>query len=379
MDFAPHVYIIGLVCFVLILAIWVFSALKRGPRKTPPVEKQKFTLDRHKQNPVVSPRPHNEWEANGTLNPAVVADTKGKVHLLYRSVGSDGLSQIGHAKSNDGYNFDTRSSFPVYQPESGLPQPEDVSTPATYNQAIYTSGGGWGGFEDPRAVVIDDYVYMTYINFAGWDSVRIGLTSLKITDLEEGRWNWKKPKFLSPANQVNKNWLLFPEKINGKYAILHGLSPKILVDYLDDINDFISIKEIKSAPQHHGRGYEDPSRAMYWDNWVKGGGPPPIKTEQGWLLLYHALDKRDPGKYKLGAMLLDLNDPTKMLYRSPKPILEPDMPYENDGKPGVVYATGTLIKEGNLVIYYGGGDKHICIAQTPLNQLLTWLTTYGKI
>jgi predicted GH43/DUF377 family glycosyl hydrolase len=78
-------------------------------------------------------------------------------------------------------------------------------------------------------------------------------------------------------------------------------------------------------------------------------------------------------------MLLDLHDPTKILYRSPSPILSPDMPYENDGKPGVVYATGMVIKDGILHIYYGGGDKHVCQSETPLKPLLDWLVEYGKV
>ncbi len=122
-----------------------------------------------------------------------------------------------------------------------------------------------------------------------------------------------------------------------------------------------------------------PGRAEYWDTSMRGAGAPPIKTDRGWLLLYHAMDKRDPNRYKLGAMLLDLTDPTRILYRSPSPILEPEMPYENDGKPGVVYASGTAVIEGILYVYYGGGDKHVCVAETNLRALLDWLTTYGKV
>ena len=72
-------------------------------------------------------------------------------------------------------------------------------------------------------------------------------------------------------------------------------------------------------------------------------------------------------------------EPTKILYRSHEPILEPDMPYENDWKPGVVYASGSLIIGNDLVVYYGGGDKHVCVAKTPLKPLLDWLVTYGKV
>ena len=99
----------------------------------------------------------------------------------------------------------------------------------------------------------------------------------------------------------------------------------------------------------------------------------------GWLLLYHAIDSREPHKYKLGAMILSAEDPTKILYRSPRPILAPDMHYENDGKPGVIYASGAVVKDGELYVYYGGGDKYVCSAHTPMRELLNWLKNYGKV
>ena len=196
-------------------------------------------------------------------------------------------------------------------------------------------------------------------------------------DLKKGHWNWKKPRLISSPDQVNKNWVLFPEKINGKFAILHSLSPNIKIDYLDEIYDEKSTKFIKSIPPSGGR-------PDYWDNWVRGAGPPPVRTDIGWLLLYHAMDKNDPNKYKLGCMILDINDPTIIIYRSPLPILEPDMHYENDWKPGVIYASGALIVDSpagdkDLVVYYGGGDKYVCVAKTPLKTLLDWMVQYGKV
>ncbi|HRH27097.1 MAG TPA: glycosidase, partial [Parcubacteria group bacterium] len=71
----------------------------------------------------------------------------------------------------------------------------------------------------------------------------------------------------------------------------------------------------------------------------------------------------------------DHNDPTKVLYRSQHPILSPDMHYENDGKPGVVYASGTIVRGDDLYVYYGGGDKVVCVATTPLSKLLKYLKT----
>lgn len=370
-DYSPFVIaFFSLAIAVAIGVTWyLFYTWKRGSSKK---QRTDHKVQRHHANPVMSPRPHQEWEANGTFNPAAVEDDAGRVHLLYRAIGADGLSHIGHASSPDGVTFDRRSSFPVYQPDIEEKRPGDSKPtgPTEYNPTLYYSGGGWGGHEDPRAVQIDGRVYMTYTAFQGWDSVRIALTSIDLKDLKKERWNWKKPKLISPPGEVHKNWVLFPEKINGKFAILHAVSPQILIDYVDNIDDPHPLKHIKSKPPKGGR-------EGHWDNWMRGAGAPPLRTDLGWLLLYHAMDKRDPNKYKLGVMILDINDPTRVLYRSPGPVLSPEACYENDGKPGVVYASGALIRDGQLHVYYGGGDKHVCVAKTPLKGLLDWMVTYG--
>ncbi len=361
--------------FILCVALFIYLGIVIRDRITSKTGKLRYFLERHHTNPVMSPRPHNEWETNGTFNPAAIEDNDGEIHLLYRSIGQDGISQIGHARSQDGLNFNAnRSSFPVFQPdtEPNNPKKDPGVDQPFYDPQLYYSGGSWGGFEDPRAVKIGNRIYMTYVAFQGWSSVRIALTSISEKDLRQGRWDWKKPLYLSPDGEVNKNWVLFPEKINGKFAILHSITPKILIDYVKNLDNAYSAPKVKS---HGPRG----GREKYWDNWMRGAGPPPLRTDIGWLLLYHAMDKNDPNKYKLGAMILDIDNPTKILYRSPEPILSPEMPYENDGKPGVVYASGSVIKNGNLFVYYGGGDKHVCVAQTPLNQLLDWLVHYGKV
>lgn len=104
---------------------------------------------------------------------------------------------------------------------------------------------------------------------------------------------------------------------------------------------------------------------------MRGAGAPPMKTKYGWLVLYHAMDRRDPDRYKVGAMILDLNDPTKVLYRTSRPILEPVESYENQGfKSGVVYACGAVVKDGELLVYYGGADSVACVAKTNLNKFL---------
>lgn len=353
----------AIIIFLFIILFLLEDTLRRVSRII------HFPLSRVANNPILTPHELNDWETHSVFNPGALVDDEGIVHLLYRAIGLDGLSKIGHAESKDGKKFERKYGFPVYSKNHTV---NDRRTPEekVFNPSLYASGGGWGGCEDPRAVRIDDRVYMSYTAFEGWHSVRIALTSIGLEDLKKGRWNWKKPLLLSRPGTVEKNWVLFPEKINGKFAVLHSISPNIRIDYVEEFGRrFI---DSQNSPTRGGR-------ENHWDNWMRGAAAPPIKTDRGWLLLYHAMDRNDPDKYKLGAMILDLEDPTKILYRSPAPILSPEMHYENDWKPGVVYASGAVVIGDDLHVYYGGGDKFICAAHANLNELLNWLTVYGKV
>ena len=367
-------FLIEVIWIAVAFIIVVYAAYAVLVKKTIGRRRHKrFDLARHNNNPILSPQFHREWESEGAFNPGAVKDDEDNVHLFYRALGADGISRIGHAIAHDGRVIRDRSPYPIYEPAQTKPEIPDTATPRKYDPLVYISGGGWGGAEDPRVVRIGDRVYMTYTAFGGWSNMRIGLTSISMKDLKNRIWRWKRPILISPPGRRDKNWVLFPEKINGKYAILHSLAPRVMVAYVDHPE---MVPKIQSSRDHGGYGINDKSRETFWDKTMKGAGTPPIKTSIGWLILYHAIEDN---QYKVGAMILDLNDPTKILYRSPEPILSPDMPYENDGKPGVVYATGAVVKDGKLFVYYGGGDKHTCVAETQLDPLLTWLMTYGKV
>jgi beta-1,2-mannobiose phosphorylase / 1,2-beta-oligomannan phosphorylase len=331
---------------------------------TPHPVKEKVYLKRHTKNPIIAPHDLNEWENEAVFNPAAIYDG-GRVHLLYRAIGRSGISVLGYASSEDGFDFTDRLDHPVFEPidDYGTPDPKADTGSRYYNPLLYTSGGGWSGCEDPRAVKIGKRIYVTYLAFGGWNSMRLALTSIGERDLHNRRWKWTKPQFISPPGQVHKNWVLFPEKVNGKFAVLHSISPDIKIHYANSLREFDGETFIKSSAPRGGR-------LAYWDTKVRGVGPPPLKTKLGWLILYHANDAFDPHKYKLGAMILDSKDPQKVIYRTSHPILCPDMHYENDGKPGVVYASGAVIKDDKLLVYYGGGDKVVCVASAPLTEFL---------
>jgi predicted GH43/DUF377 family glycosyl hydrolase len=336
-----------------------------------PIAKSHAPIEKHPQNPIIEPRTHVSWESKAAFNPGAV-EAGGKIHLLYRAIGDQDISVVGYAALHDGVNIHDRADEPAYIPRLASTKAQRTVPRALPNGAYSSGGGGWGGSEDPRATRLEDNIYLTYTAFDGWGSVRVTLASISVKDFLEKRWNWSEPIPLSPPGEVHKNWVLFPEKIHGKYAILHSVSPKVLVDYIDDLDEFQrEDRSIKSNyDRHSGTGG--------WDDWVRGIGPPPIKTKDGWLLLYHAMDTRDPNRYKLGAMLVDLDDPTKILYRAQSPILEPEEWYENTGwKSGVVYCCGAVVKDGTLFIYYGGADSVVCVATADIDKFLDHLKKYG--
>ncbi|MGH7174831.1 MAG: hypothetical protein ACREGR_00535 [Minisyncoccia bacterium] len=312
-------------------------------------------------NPVLSPGNHL-WQAEAVMNPAA-AVIGGRVHLIYRAVGSDGLSRFGYASSPNGIAFDDRLSYPAYvctSPQTGDPRLRH------YSPVLYPSGGSWGGCEDPRMVVIDGRVYVTFNLFENWQ-LRVGYITMSAEDFSAKRfYQWEGPFVLSHGAR-DKNWVLFPQKFAGKFAVLHsiiGENPeRIRIEYIEDL------KQLKKRRFESPDPQQVPDQTIAWHVHVRSAGPPPLKTDKGWLVFYHAHEASD-GHYKLGAMLLDLADPSKVIARATHPVLEPLAWYENEGKPGIVYACGAVIQGDLLYLYYGGADKVVCVAFAPLAPFL---------
>jgi predicted GH43/DUF377 family glycosyl hydrolase len=141
---------------------------------------------------------------------------------LYRAVGDDWVSRFGYASSEDGFRVDERFPTPVYEraPAAG---PFKSSSP---------SGGGYYGCEDPRLVELEGRVYMTY-NAFGPEELRVGLTSISVEDFLNKRWS--SEKLITPPGEAHKNFVIFPERIGGRVAILHSISPKISIAYFEDL------------------------------------------------------------------------------------------------------------------------------------------------
>jgi len=354
-------------------------ALKRKTETVP-------VLGRFDGNPILEPEPRHWWESKAAFNPGAIYE-QGKVHIVYRAIGDSDVSVLGYASSIDGFHIDERLDKPVYVPRepfegAGLVYPTVTNPEVTYVSAeddeeeennYVSGGGGWGGCEDPRLTRIDDTVYMTYVAFDGYSPPRVALTSIHIDDFLARNWQWQKPVLMSPPGVVDKNACILPEKIKSKYVVFHRIFPDILIDFVDDLDFDGSTRWLKGE-------FKIRPRAAYWDSRKVGAGAPPIKTKDGWLLIYQAVGERDPGRYKIGAMLLDLKDPARVLARLGEPILEPQVSYENEGwKTGVIYPCGAVVIKDRLLVYYGGADKVTCVASVKLDELLNRLVGVREV
>ncbi len=318
-------------------------------------------------NPILAPDPAHVWESQAVFNPTAIYEDE-KVHLLYRAVGHHWTSSFGYASSNDGIHIDNKSALPAYIPRKPF---EGAGVQADPN-SLFNSGPGNGGCEDPRLTRIEDKVYLTYVAYNGVTGPRVALSSIKTSDFLAQNWNWSEPALISRPDVIDKNACIFPEKIGGKYAIMHRVFPNILIDFVDTL-DFDGNTFLKGE-------YRIVPRRMGWDSRKVGAGPAPLRTPYGWLLIYHAVDDKDDGKYQIGAMLLDLDNPLKILHRSIHPIISPTNWYENQGhKSGIVYPCGAVIVKDTLHVYYGGADTYVCAATANINDFLYQLTYHDSI
>src|SRR3990167_2524282 len=311
---------------------------------------ERLLLTRSVHNPILRPGT-TPWTAEAVLNPTA-AVLENRTHLIYRAIGMDGVSRLGYASSADGVVFDKILPYPAYVSRN----PHDLAVHLRrYSPVMYPSGGSWGGCEDPRMVVIEGRVYVTFNMFEDW-KLRTAVIAMDVEDFLAERFSaWEGPIILSHSDR-DKNWVLFPEKISlpgqgGQFAVLHSIIGddiyRVRVEYVDDLATLAQRRFVSPDPQ----GMPDTPIAGHVH--TRSAGPPPIKTDKGWLVFYHANDAKEGYKYKLGAMLLDLADPTKILCRAAAPVLTPDEYYENNGKPGIVYAAGARVRGGPPFTYDG--------------------------
>jgi predicted GH43/DUF377 family glycosyl hydrolase len=294
-------------------------------------------MKRSKDNPILVPIASNPWESKEVFNAAAINVGK-RVHILYRAMGNDGISRIGYAASSDGYKIDERSPVPVFEPGCEVEH--------------------WG-CEDPRLTLLDDKIVMSYTALSEVDHAQlyqISLSSIAVDDFLSAQWKWNE-RILPFRGIRNKDAVIFPKKIGGKYIMFHRLEPDMCMAYSDDLIKWYDIRSFMRP------------RTKSWDCWKVGAAGTPIELNEGWLVIYHGVSFEKV--YSLGVMLLDKNYPETILYRSEAPILTPVMDYERFGKvPNVVFSCGNVLLNNEVIVYYGGADSVICMASYELNELM---------
>jgi predicted GH43/DUF377 family glycosyl hydrolase len=320
---------------------------------SPPIEEHPPAKDlvRFLANPVLSPVKEHDWECKYLLNPGAMR-LNGKVYLVYRAVGDDDISRLGLAVSDDGFEFNERLAEPIFEPK-------------TLSEAK--------GCEDPRLTVIDERVYMAYTAYSS-PIAQIAVASIGVEDFVNYHWGaWHRHGLVFPGF-TDKDAAFFPGQFGGKFAMLHRVDPHIWISFSTHMRCPWPRKEHKIlAGSRPG---------MVWDSLKIGGGSQPIETRYGWLMIYHGVDHNHV--YRLGVMLLDREDPTILLYRSPNSVLEPVEEFEigDDGEswvPNVVFTCGAVPREegrtvlgarDEILVYYGAADSVIGVATARVEDLI---------
>lgn len=332
---------------------------------------------------ILSPTEY-KFENTGVFNPGIYQDGN-TVHIFYRAVQKGNFSTIGYAKTDGPTKIIERHTQPL------------IKRDFEYEQH---------GVEDARIVKIDETYYMTYTAYDGVNTLGALATSRDLMHFEKKglitpRINYHDYEFfLKKSNQQklnpkyfqyfnlfaeiglvddefrylrDKDVVLFPRKINGKFAMLHRIWPGIQIVYFENWEDLT---------QTFWEGYLknltdfiviDP-KDEFEVNYIGGGGPP-IETDDGWLMIYHGVQESPKGKiYHAKAALLHIDKPEIEIARLPYPLFSPTKEWEMEGiVNNVVFPTGHARFGNELYIYYGAADKHIAVAKLDITDLLSEL------
>ncbi len=299
-------------------------------------------LDRHPANPILTAE---DWPypVNAVFNPAAAA-LDGTTVLLARVEDRRGISHLTVARSENGIDGWSIEPTPLLEPDNE------------------TASEQWG-FEDPRVVWVEELarwvITCTAYGPAG-PAVFLATTADFVTIERYG----------IVRHPEDKNAALLPHRIDGRWVLLHrpktefgGGRGEIVLSRSPDLFSW-------SAPEQ----VLQPRAGAWWDSLRVGLGPPPVRTEHGWLLIYHGVKETVGGEvYRIGVALLALDEPTCVLHRLPTWVLAPFAPYERTGDvPNVVFPCGLVHdpKTDEVRLYYGAADSSICLATARLADVV---------
>lgn len=296
-------------------------------------------LRRHPANPILTAA-HFPCPVNSVFNAGVVK-VDGTYRMLARVEDLSGTSCLWLARSADGIHF-TPDGGPALVPA------QDDRFGAVESH----------GIEDPRITPLDDKYYITYVGYSAYDP----LTLLACT---EDFVNLQRVAIVTLPE--NKDVVLFPERIGGRYARLDRPMTQsskrgdIWLSFSPDLIHWGDPRPVMTL------------RPRKWDSAKIGAGAPPIKTNQGWLVIYHGVRATAAGLlYRLGAALLDLESPWRVVGRANSAILSPLAPEDFQGNvSNVVFTCGAVLEpDQTLRVYYGAADHVMCLATAALDDVI---------
>lgn len=302
---------------------------------------------RHEGNPIINWNPTRKTAR--IFNSAVIPYGNGFVGV-FRADHKDGKARIHFGRSTDGLKWDICDEEIQWKDQNGKPyQP---------NYAY-----------DPRLVEIDGIYYTVWCTDFGGAALGFGMTK----DFKEF------VRLENPFIPFNRNGVLFPRKVNGKYLLLSRPSDSGHTPFgdifLSESPDLVYWGRHRRVMTRGGSGW--------WQSTKIGAGPIPIETTEGWLLFYHGVTTTCNGYvYSFGAAILDLDNPSRVLYRTRDYILTPELPYEAVGfVPNVAFPCATLqdAETGRIAIYYGAADTYVAVAYTRLEELVDYIKNNSEL
>jgi len=317
-----------------------------------------FIVKRSRENPILIPNKDHHWEASATFNMSTVKRGR-SIYGLYRAISGkddlstpDRISTIGIAESSDGLHFKKRRQFIVPEAE-------------------------WEKFgcEDPRATFFDGRYYIFYTALSHFPFTAEGIKVAVAISKDLKRVDERH--LVTPFNA--KAMTLFPERIDGKITALFSAytdnpPAKMVIAQANDISEFWSLKFWESWYTKMNEHEIEKLRRDDHDHVEVGATP--IKTKYGWLIIYSHIQNFFHGSdggplFGIEALLLDFDDPRKVIGRTKGPMLVPEEPYELSGHVlNIVFPSGILLDGDILTIYYGAADTTVCSACVSLKDLV---------
>lgn len=287
---------------------------------------------KYKKNPIIIPNYKLSYEKECTYNPCAIVHNK-KVFLIYRAEGEYGdyISNLCLATSKDGYNFKKYKNNPIIKPT----RPEEKR-----------------GCEDPRITKIGNTFYLTYTAYESYNKKKGYKISLSLAT-SKNLIHWKKRGVI--LKDIKAGYI-YPKKINGEYLMFVG-----------DLNIWIARSKNLKDWKMDKKPFLRPKKTGF-DSKLVEVGPPFIEIDDKLIMIYNSANK--DLIYSISFLVLDKEDPTKILYRHNKPILVPSEQFELFGKVNNVIFTEGLVKFKNkYLLYYGGADKCIGVATIKQNEI----------